>query len=70
MAIGRVFLDTGQLDVVFGQLKVEHHLPGGRQYQNIVEACRSDSAGPRVEEGIIGRRVLSDVCILFEDSLS
>ena len=39
MALGRFFLYIGQVDFVFGQVKFEDHLPGGRQFQNLnVEA--------------------------------
>ena len=40
MALGRFFLYIGQVHFVFGQVKFEDHLPGGRQFQNLnVEAC-------------------------------
>ena len=31
VALGRLFLYMGQVDFVFGQVKFEDHLPGGRQ---------------------------------------
>ena len=31
----QIFCDNGQVHIVFGQAKVEDHLPGGRQYYNL-----------------------------------
>ena len=36
MCFGRFFCDIGQVNIiVFGQVKVEGHLPGGKRYQNL-----------------------------------
>ena len=35
MGLGSFFCDIGQVNIVFGQLKVEDHLPWGTVYQNL-----------------------------------